>query len=581
MSSRTPRRPHYQRNLTSDASTFTKLKHYFHKGSKISQPETTVVQTKQRSEKQANPSHQYWTRHEPYDYNNGSARPDLVPPRGPRQLPRAVYGETTIGRGEVESESTFSNLSSGPSTSLTSMQSSQPPAGENSAPSKKRAVAGLPISDPQPTQSLLDLASRYADVQNPEKAYNPSRRAEPTAMGKPPVHNEGDRKVLCHKLSRPVMDIAKGQAHIVAGPVHQRSQKTVVRKMEPQQVRRADGNRHRSNVTLFEDFMGHEPQPPVPSLPKSATGLGPGSNFSQAHRLSRPFGEVSIPDDDDSENISPTSLVILPRDSHAQTWLRYDRSLAATPSQSTNAPLFPPRDIPSPNPTPINPSSALPKTACKKPTRKPVPTPLPLSSPASTAANSANLSPRPRRKDIPPEYAHIYSPPPSTHTPSTYTPSNLTHTPSPPPPPRNSYYTTPLPDGTYPRYRTPPPPPVTLRKPAPPSSIYPATPFLPFHRLSRPPDLPPMPQAFVAAMVAGGGGDGVWKPRQARSSTVGTFESYRAERENEVIDAYREGEGGEVSPLSACGEGWDGKGWGSPVSEVGREYEGVGWRMRR
>ncbi|KAL8712221.1 MAG: hypothetical protein Q9225_006977, partial [Loekoesia sp. 1 TL-2023] len=319
MSSSKKRPSQQRRNLTSDTSTFAKLKHYFNKGSRIQKEETTVPKTQQTSQTQMDPN-QYMTRQDSYD-GNGPARPDLVPPRGPHQLPRAVQAEARDDQDEVENESIFSSPSNAPSTSLTSIQSSRHSERVRSKPSKKRTSAGLPISSPKPTKSLLDLTSQYADVQGPEKAQDAIRRPAPPADSKPSSYKAANRRVPKRKNSQPVKEVAKGRAQVVQGPSHQRSQKTVVRKMEPQPARKADDSRHMSHVTVFEDFMGHSP-PPVPPLPADASKLAPGP--SQAHRLSRPFREASEfekPINDSSEDISPTTVPISPTESHAQTWL--------------------------------------------------------------------------------------------------------------------------------------------------------------------------------------------------------------------------------------------------------------------
>ncbi|KAI4176010.1 MAG: hypothetical protein LQ343_001292 [Gyalolechia ehrenbergii] len=689
MSSRMKRRSQQQKNLTNDASALKKLKHYFIKGSKVQKEETSLLRPKEDSQRQIYPD-QFVPSRDPYD----SQGQDLFPPREPRQLPRAVHVEARKDQDEVENESIFSSSSTAQSSSLTSTQSSRPSERSRPKPSKKRTSDGLPISAPRPTDSLLHLASQYADVQNPKKAYDSTRRPALPANVKPPLYTEANRKTPERKISQPVKEVAKGRAQVIQGPAHQRSQKTVVRKAEPQPAKRADDRRHMSHVTVFEDFMGNSspPMPPLPPVPK----LFPAP--SQAHRLSRPFREEAPeyekPNNDAaSEDISPTSMAISPTESHAQTWLKYDRNVSlSTKRQSTNAPLFPRRNMTRPDSnqqykwTPcqscrkqIHPSTAVSnngtyfcqdcaasalsarfnashvgeaelveegkkkKSAQKilypyaasaypaktdKITRKPLPSPS--SSSTSSITNPQTQSPRTRRKDIPPEYLHIYSPPFNPLSPPSSTPPSPSLTqPLRPHQTTSSYYSTPLPDGTYPRYRTPPPPPPPHRKPPkipspltippltsnptedlhprlPASSIYPST-----SRLSRPPSLPstpplpsapipPLPSTFTPLPTQGGKAEEGRDTRartKKRSDTLDTKasdRSYRAAMEEEVIDAYadlytpdreRGGEGGNrgwspVSPLSPLSNG---KGRemdrDSVVSECG-EYEGVGWRMK-
>ncbi|KAL8934847.1 MAG: hypothetical protein Q9216_005700, partial [Gyalolechia sp. 2 TL-2023] len=345
MSSRMKRRLQQQKHLANDASALEKLKHYFIRGSKLQKEETS--HPKDGFQRQTNPD-QSKTSQDPFD----NQAQDLFPPRGPHQLPRAVHVEARKNRDEVENESIFSSSSTAQSSSLTSSQSSRPSDRSRPKPSKKRTSGGLPISAPRPTDSLLHLASQYADVQNPKKTYDATRRPAPSADDKPPLYTKASRTAPKRKISQPVKEVAQGRAQVIQAPAHQRSQKTVVRKAEPQSVRRADDGRHMSHVTVFEDFMGHPapPMPPLPPVPK------PFANPSLAHRLSRPFREEEVSqyekpcDDASSEDISPTSIAISPTESHAQTWLKYDRNVSLSPSrQSTNAPLFPRRNMTRPD----------------------------------------------------------------------------------------------------------------------------------------------------------------------------------------------------------------------------------------
>ncbi|KAI4120568.1 MAG: hypothetical protein LQ338_006919 [Usnochroma carphineum] len=646
MSSRTTRqRPQKQqhRNLTREESILGKFKSWFIKGSQIPKYQTAVPKSRPNQLGQMEATY-IPTAAQPY--NIGPARPDLVPPRGPRQLPRAVYAEARNDRNEVENESIFSSSNDSQYPPLTSVQSSKPPDKSRSKPSKTRKPGSLRISEPQPTKSLLDLASQYADVQNPQKAYGTGRRPTPAAASnKPPLYNKGsgggrDKR---YQPDQPVKEIPKGRAQVVQPPTRPRSQKTVVRKIEPQFTRRTDDSRQ-SHVTVFEDFMGKDSPPPVPTLPLNAASFVP-PGPPTAHRLSRHFHEASEFEgpigEDDSENISPTTIPISLTSSHAQTWLRYDGKVPNRLSKPlADVPLFPPRrNMTKPdsnqqykwNPcqncrAQIHPSTAVsyngtyfcqncavsaahmeeeeqspaqkelryPYAATnyghnnnnRRVNRKPFPSPTPHHplTPSTANTNTLNFSgstlhgsrtptpppqrsPRIRRKDIPPEYAHIYSPDPET---SSFTDSTTSKQPKPENGDHNptTHYTTPHPDGSYPRYRTPPPPPPVkpttgLRKPAPPSSIYPPdTPYINnFGRLSRTPSLPQHPAL---------------KSRMGRSGTLDSDRSYRAAREEEVIDAYA-GERSPVSPITEGGRGRE-KERSSAVSSV---YEGVGWRRRR
>ncbi len=254
----------------------------------------------------------------------------------------------------------------------------------------------------------------------------------------------------------------------------------------------------------------------------------------------------------------------------------------------------------------------------------------------SPTAPKLQRSPRVRRKDIPPEYIHLYSP--DAHT----APSSRREEEEEGEKPtggatvtkperegrRDPYYNTPRADGTYPRYRTPPPPPITippaspflpadlqgaaatkathskptgLRKPAPPSSIYPVDNQTPRHmgRLSRVPSLPQHPAAYDADApvvpplppVLGDWAEshhhhGSSRKTVKRTDTMDsakTDRSYRAAREEEVIDAYADmysGDGGSspVSPISEGGWGGGEGGWGRAESVIS-EYRAprMGW----
>ncbi|KAI4282508.1 MAG: hypothetical protein L6R35_005389, partial [Caloplaca aegaea] len=377
-------RPQQQRNLTTDKSTMAKLKHWFIKGAGIEKDATAVREfTKPYQQTQVDASDYTASTATTPAYNIDPSRPDLVPPRGlPRRPPRAVRAGSEAIRdrrpNEVENESIFSTSTNTQSTGLTSVQSTSPSTQQSRSKllSDKKSRSGGPslnISNPFPTQSLLDFASQYDNVQNPQTAYDSThhRRQPPASSGgitttKPPLysHNSSDDRKRHQRFhpDQPVQEVSSGRAHLVLDPPsrHQRSQKTVVRKAPlspPLATRRtpaADGddNRHMSHVTLFEDFMGKkdtEPLPPMPVLPFADT---PALN----HRLSRPFREegeeeAGFEADEEGggdEDISPLTVPISPNADHAQTWLKYQRtgggaggSLASW--TSAERPLFPPR----------------------------------------------------------------------------------------------------------------------------------------------------------------------------------------------------------------------------------------------
>ncbi|KAL8984911.1 MAG: hypothetical protein Q9177_004578, partial [Variospora cf. flavescens] len=376
-------RPQQQRNLTADKSTMAKLKHWFIKGAGIEKDATAVREfTKPYQQTQVDASDYTASTATTPAYNIDPGRPDLVPPRGlPRRPPQAVRagGEATRDRrlNEVENESIFSTSTNTQSTGLTSVQSTSPSTQQSRSkpPSNNKSRSGGPglnISNPFPTQSLLDFASQYDNVQNPQTAYDSThqRRRPPASSGgttttKPPLYNynsSDDRKQ--HQRfhpDQPVQEVSSGRAQLVLDPPsrHQRSQKTVVRKAPlspPLATRRtpaADGDdhRHMSHVTLFEDFMGKKdmerPLPPMPALPFADT---PALN----HRLSRPFREegeeeeAGFEADEEGggdEDISPLTVPISPNADHAQTWLKYQRTGGGSVASWTSAerPLFPPR----------------------------------------------------------------------------------------------------------------------------------------------------------------------------------------------------------------------------------------------
>ncbi|KAI4192310.1 MAG: hypothetical protein LQ346_004355, partial [Caloplaca aetnensis] len=702
MPSQTTReRTQQQRKLTDERSALSKLKLWFNKGIQKDYTETPNMRPNRHRHMEATDCPPA-----PQAYNRPPMKPDLVPPCGPRALPRAVHVETRNDRVEVENESFPFSSDPTQAGSLTSSQPSRPSDKPRAKPIKKRKSGNMRISGPQPTKSLLDLTSHYADVQNPQKAYDASSRRSPTAAPiKPPLLDKDNRgggggSGARHKRfepDHPIKEVAKGRAQVVQAPVHQRSQKLVVRKMPPQVIKRADQNRHMSSVTVFDEFMGKDSPPPMPALPANLSNLvPPGPTIT--HRLSRPF--LDAPEfagqtgkDDSDEDISPTTVPISPSSSHAQTWLRYDQgadSVSGTARSSGVFPRFPPRNLTRPDSSQqtsrfnacqscrerIHPSKAVSHNGtyfCQscaaspaartdsiaekeepphfrevrypyaagtygkdtttnsnnKVARKPLPRPSPASHDPLTPSNGNNThnpthnisgstllgsatpplpsptapklqrSPRVRRKDIPPEYVHLYSPdaqpPPSSGREEEKTRGAAA---KPERERRDPYYNTPRADGTYPRYRTPPPPPIAippaspflpadlqgaaaakatpgkptgLRKPAPPSSVYPAdNQTTPRHmgRLSRVPSLPqhpaydadvpvvpPLPAVGASWAESHHGGSSssrLGRKGVKRTDTMDsakTDRSYRAAREEEVIDAYADMYSGDASPV--------------------------------
>ncbi|KAL8897012.1 MAG: hypothetical protein Q9207_007428, partial [Kuettlingeria erythrocarpa] len=364
MPSQTTReRTQQQRKLTDERSALAKLKLWFNKGIQKDYTETPNMRPNRHRQMEAT------DRHPPAQaYNRPPMKPNLVPPCGPRALPRAVHIETRNDRVEVENESFPFSSDPTQASSLTSSQPSRPSDKPRAKPIKKRKSGNMRISGPQPTKSLLDLTSHYADVQNPPKAYDASSRRSPTAAPtKPPLLDQDSRGNgggggTRHKRfepDHPIKEVAKGRAQVVQAPVHQRSQKLVVRKMPPQVVKRADQNRHMSSVTVFDEFMGKDSPPPMPALPANLSNLVPPVPVPTiTHRLSRPFLEApefaagQTGKDDSDEDISPTTIPISLSSSHAQTWLRYDQgadSVSGTARSSGVFPRFPPRNLTRPD----------------------------------------------------------------------------------------------------------------------------------------------------------------------------------------------------------------------------------------
>ncbi|KAL8699524.1 MAG: hypothetical protein Q9201_005952, partial [Fulgogasparrea decipioides] len=331
------RRPQQQRHPTSDSTVFSTLKHWFNKGSQMQKESKATYQLSQQ--RQLNPKRN--TAGKGLSSNNEPASLDFNSPRGLRQLPRAVHAGARNDGFEVNSASTYSTPNTTPTGSLTSAQShnhpDQPRSKQRKAPSGR-----LQISSPKPTDSLVNLAASYPDVQNPKRAYDATRRPVPTPdKVETPLYKNGRGRTNEYQNDQPVKDVAKGRAAVVEGPTSHRSQKTVVRKMEPLKAQKVDNIRQVARETRFEDFMGKEPTPSVPALP---TGT------SQAFRLSRPFNEppeFEQPTIDDEFDDRPDTAALSPTESNAETWLRYDSAQAepASDKRTSNAPLFPRRNM--------------------------------------------------------------------------------------------------------------------------------------------------------------------------------------------------------------------------------------------
>ncbi|KAL8801779.1 MAG: hypothetical protein Q9200_006831, partial [Gallowayella weberi] len=336
-------RPPQHRNLASD-STLSKLKLWFNKGSEIQSDHKAnhqAVQDQQR-DMVLTPYPADCTVHA---VDAGARTPAFASPLGPRQLPQAVHSDIRNDRYEGDNLSIFSSLQSTPSSSLTSAQL-QNPLGQARHPKPSKANAGgLHISTPIPRQSLLDLASQYADVQIPEIVHRAKKQPTPAAKVKSPLCKRNEQRSQEYRLDQPIKEVVKGQGKVMATPSHQRSQKAAVRKMKPKQVPKADNQVRRVyRETRFEDFMGKGSPPP---LPANAASLAPSTSTN--FRLSRPFAEgpeYQNPIEDDARPDTASTAALSRSDSTVQTWLRYDRKHGETVhKQSPNSPLFPRRNL--------------------------------------------------------------------------------------------------------------------------------------------------------------------------------------------------------------------------------------------
>ncbi|KAL8884983.1 MAG: hypothetical protein Q9215_007084 [Flavoplaca cf. flavocitrina] len=575
-------------------SSFSKLKYWFNKGVEMHGDNKASHQAKRKQQKDMD-SARYVAGPDLRTADGAATRPYPSSPRGPRLSPQAVHVEARSNSSEGDNVPSFSSLGSSPASSLTSAQSHVPLEQSQRSKPKNPKPGTLPISFPQPRQSLLSLAANYPDVQNPRRANSANKK--PTAVADiKPAGKQHEQRSTEFRPDKPVKEVPKGRGQVITPPTHQRSQKTVVRKMEPQRAPGTDNHfRQVYRETRFEDFMGKDSPSIMPPLPANVAGLA-APNTSANYRLSRPFAAAEPMERFVDENSRPgtaSTAALSVSDSRAQTWLRYDHKHGEpVQAHGTDAPLFPRRKPVVPNQDQqseynpcqtckrqVHPSTAFSYNGtylCEdcaatgrwgdkkkeslrakktKVSRKPNPkTSVPSSkekhTPASTLSTSStlrgSLSPRIPPRQPSNEQGFLQSPKPSSPAPSNAPSSTFT------PSPLSPYFATPNPVGKYPRYRTPPPPPIIttdsaleqrltpppdspLRKPKPASSIYPSTPW----RLSRPPSIPSIPAVPEKYLY------------QEVEKTHERDTIYRAEIEEDIIDSYAVDS--PVSPLSDRG----------------------------
>ncbi|CAL8576794.1 hypothetical protein XPA_002659 [Xanthoria parietina] len=592
---------------TSSDSSFSKIKHWFNKGSEIHGDKKASHRAKRKRQKDNGSAGQ-----ETHAADVAGTRPYPISPLGPRLSPPAVHVEARSNTSEGDKESIALSLRSSPASSLTSAQShvslEQPQRPKPTHPAPRT----VPISLPQPRQSLFDLTSDYADVQNPARATKPA----PVATHQPPQKQDERRRLQEYRaVDQPIREVATGRPQVVTPPAHQRSQKTVVRKMVPPPTPRTDHYpRPMYRETRFEDFMGKSSSPAMmPPLP---------ARTSPDARLSRPFASAAAKESEEpvvgEETGRPgtaSTAALSVSDPRAQTWLRYDRhhGESARVPNTADAPLFPPRrDLVVPDQDPrikyspcqicarqVHPSTAFSYNGtylCEDcAATGPWGEKKPIAKKQKKMKKDNNKSFRTSVfTPTTPGFAGKYSPASTLSTGSTLrgslspglSPGNAypylqSPSPSYPPPsdPRFSTATTFSPQspsfGTdnaqYPRYRTPPPPPIIttgtfpsdsplsspppltspLRRPKPASSIYPSTPW----RLSRPPSLPDIPDQYIS------------------SHHPATTEKKKRQRDTvvDIIDAYGADSPSPVSPMSDK----------LVEANIGESYVNAGWRTRR
>ncbi|KAL8670117.1 MAG: hypothetical protein Q9168_005326 [Polycauliona sp. 1 TL-2023] len=619
---------HQQR--TNSQSSLAKLKHWFNKGSELPVDNKASQQAKRKQQQRDNGSARYVAGQNLHTADGAAPRPYLISPRGPRLSPQAVQVEASNSSSEGDNVSKFSSLRSSPPSSLNSAQSHLPLEQSKRPQPRNPKPGALPISLPQPRQSLIDFAAKYVDVQNPARANPANKKSPPVADPKSP-RKQNEQRPKEFRPDHPVKEVKQGRAAIVTPPTHQRSQKTVVRKMVPPPAPATDNHTRQvyRRETRFEDFMGKDSPPPMPPMPPLPALAAP--TTAAHHRLSRPFAAAVPVEQSVNEDVRPgtaSTAALSVTDSRAQTWLRYDRRHGDSAQfSSTDSPLFPLR-IPTPAKytpcqscqTEVHPSTAFSYNGTylcedcaatgrwsvgdkkkeslkvkknKVVSRKPVaktsipsfikerekqqPTGSTLST-SSTLLGNLSFSSRPRRTDVPPgtEYRNLESANPSSPAP----PSSSTSTSS----PRSPYFATPNAEGKYPRYRTPPPPPIVTtsfeqhaaeedekRLPTPPPDSplrkpKPASSIYPSTPWRM--SRPPSIPAVPERYLVQETGTEMGKEKEMEKRRYRDT-IYRAEVEEDIIDSYAIDS--PVSPMSEPGGGHDSVG----------EYVNAGWRTRR
>ncbi|KAI4261426.1 MAG: hypothetical protein L6R42_003378 [Xanthoria sp. 1 TBL-2021] len=604
----------YQQRTTSESS-FSKLKHWFNKGSQMHGDNKASHQAK-RKQQRDNGSARYVAGRKIHTADGAATRPYPISPRGPRLSPQAVHVEARSNTSEGDNVSIFSSLRSSPASSLTSTQSHVSPEQSQQSKARNPKPSAVPISLPQPRQSLLDLAANYADVQNPTRANLANEKPTPIAPVAiiKPLHKQDEQRPKEYRADQPIKEVPNGRAQVVTPPTHQRSQKTVVRKMVPERAPRTDNHpRQVYRETRFEDFMGKDSPPVMPPLPANVAGLAVPKAPADA-RLSRPFAfavakEYEEPVTEDARPGTASTAALSVTDPRAQTWLRYDGKRGESAQvQSTDAPLFPRRNPAVPDPDQqikynpcqtcgrqVHPSTAFSYNGtylCEncaatgpwgekkkeklnikknKASRKPVLTPTAAAfpekyTPAATLSTSSTLrsalspklSPRERRTDVTPGNAHGYLQSPKPSFPALSDPRFSTTTSR----PQSPYFANPNAQGQYPRYRTPPAPPITTTN-LPSDQLVSAPPTSPLRK--------PKPASSIYPSTP-------W--RLSRPPSIpdipdkfvfqGTEKNKERDTVMDIIDSYAAESPSPVSPLSD-----------KLVEANGEFYVNAGWRTRK
>ncbi|KAL8691229.1 MAG: hypothetical protein Q9218_003505, partial [Villophora microphyllina] len=159
MSAQLKYQPQPRARSATDASLMARLKHWFNKGSELKaankkKAALDVREFLQQQPAKMNPSTWNDDQQAAYDILNNT----------PRQIPRAVHaGARRVQHDESADHSSFSTLNTTPASSLTSAQSNRNPLDPRGSKGKKGKHSRPDISCPKPTDSLLNLASNYAD----------------------------------------------------------------------------------------------------------------------------------------------------------------------------------------------------------------------------------------------------------------------------------------------------------------------------------------------------------------------------------------------------------------------------------